>query len=151
MPQFIKGLSLSRAFYHEAVAPILGARFPGLSHSAALIGSGSEVLGYDDEMSRDHHWGPRVMLFLTERDQRHLSASIAATLSSNLPYSFMGYSTLFSRPKTGEGDRGTQLMHDIGSGAVNHRVEIMTIDSFVRAYLGIGANHCMTAGLYLAP
>jgi len=36
-----------------------------LSDAAGIIGSGSEVLGFDDEMSSDHHWGPRTMLFLS--------------------------------------------------------------------------------------
>jgi hypothetical protein len=33
-------------------------------HAAALLDSGSEVLGFDDAMSTDHHWGPRVLLLL---------------------------------------------------------------------------------------
>ena len=34
--------------YEEAVAPILDSHLPDLEYSAALIGSGSEVLGFDD-------------------------------------------------------------------------------------------------------
>jgi hypothetical protein len=63
MPDFIAGLRLGKLFYLEAVEPILNASFPGLQVSAALIGSGSEILGFDTEMSADHHRGPRVMLF----------------------------------------------------------------------------------------
>ena len=44
---FIKGLELSELFYKEAVKPILAKRFPDLNYSAALIGLGSEVLGFD--------------------------------------------------------------------------------------------------------
>ena len=61
---FIPGLELAGRFYREAVRPILDDAFPGLAHAAALIGSGSEVLGFDTAMSADHHWGPRAMLFL---------------------------------------------------------------------------------------
>ena len=43
MPDFIPGLTLAERFYREAVRPILDSRFPGLRHSAALIGTGSEV------------------------------------------------------------------------------------------------------------
>jgi len=32
-------------FYREAVKPILNKDYPGLVYSAALLGSGSEVLG----------------------------------------------------------------------------------------------------------
>ena len=60
----ISGLELSRRFYWEAVRPLLDDYAPGLPHAAALIGPGSEVLGFDDLTSTDHHWGPRVLLFL---------------------------------------------------------------------------------------
>jgi hypothetical protein len=48
---------------------VLADRFPGLAHSAAMMGPGSEVLGYDTDRSTDHDWGPRVLLFV-ERDER---------------------------------------------------------------------------------
>jgi len=60
MPDFIPGLELGRLYYLEAVKPVLDSFF--LQYSAALIGSGSEILGFDTEMSTDHHCGPRVML-----------------------------------------------------------------------------------------
>lgn len=56
---FIPGIALSRRFYAEAVAPRI--REP---HSAALLGPGSEVLGFDTERSTDHDWTARVFLFL---------------------------------------------------------------------------------------
>jgi hypothetical protein len=37
---------------------------PDVSHAAALLGEGSEVLGFDDEVSSDHDFGPRVQLFI---------------------------------------------------------------------------------------
>lgn len=49
MTEFIPGLYLSRMFYEEAVKPVLAADFGGLQYSAALIGSGSEVLGFDTD------------------------------------------------------------------------------------------------------
>ena len=61
-PEFIPGLELSRRFYWEVVRPLLDAEFTGLPHAAALIGSGSEVLGYDDAQSTDHHWRTPVAL-----------------------------------------------------------------------------------------
>ena len=57
MPEFIPGLELAKLFFHEAVEPVLDSDFPALKYSAALIGPGSEVLGFDTSMSRDHHWG----------------------------------------------------------------------------------------------
>ena len=55
---FVPGAGLSRRLYHEVVRPILSARFPDLRHAAPLLGLGSEVLGFDDEMSTDHDWKP---------------------------------------------------------------------------------------------
>jgi hypothetical protein len=37
------------------VAPWLASVAPELNHSAALIGYGSELLEFDDEMSKDHN------------------------------------------------------------------------------------------------
>ena len=56
----IQGVELSRRFYAEVVRPWLARDFADLPHAAALIGYGSELRGVDDEMSRDHDWGPRV-------------------------------------------------------------------------------------------
>ena len=87
---FVSGLELSRQFYSEAVRPILDARFSSLSHSAALLGRGSEVLGYDDEMSTDHDWKPRVLLFLEEDDHARHGDAIGDSLRRELPPQFRG-------------------------------------------------------------
>ena len=131
---FIPGVQLSERFYWDAVRPILDHSWPDLRHSAALIGSGSEVLGFDDELSTDHHWGPRVMLFLTPADDADLREEIHNRLAAALPYEFMGYSTNFTAPNPD--DNNTQLPATIHSGPINHRVEIGTLHDYVRDYLG---------------
>ncbi len=88
MTDFVPGLELSRQFYHGLVRPILDARFPGLPHSAALLGRGSEVLGFDDEMSSDHDCKPRVLLFLDENDLVRHGAGIHDILQRELPPTF---------------------------------------------------------------
>jgi hypothetical protein len=85
---FVPGIELSRQFYEEAVRPILKAGFPGLAHSAALLGRGSEVLGYDDEMSTDHDWKPRVVLFLREDDIARHGDAVSNRLRRELPPRF---------------------------------------------------------------
>ena len=57
MAEFIKGLELSRDFFLDIAKPILDRHYPDLEYSAGLIGYGSDVLGYDDEVSRDHKIG----------------------------------------------------------------------------------------------
>ena len=107
MPDFIRGLQLSEAYYREAVAPILDAAFPGLVYTAALIGSGSDVLGYDTPRSTDHGWGPRCWLFL--RDDETYRAAIDETLRAQLPQTFRGYPTRFSRGAARAGDHAALL------------------------------------------
>jgi hypothetical protein len=64
----ITGLQLSQRFHETYIAPRLSTIIPKLSYASALIGPGSEVLGFDTQMSRDHDWGPRVLIFLQESD-----------------------------------------------------------------------------------
>ncbi len=133
MTDFIPGLRLSSEFYREAVAPILAADFPGVPYSAALIGSGSEVLGFDTDMSSDHHWGPRVMLFLREADHLRHHEAMRQTLSHQLPRTFRGYPTNFTPPDPE--DHGTQLLQAADVGPLNHRVDIFTPRGFWLDYL----------------
>jgi Domain of unknown function (DUF4037) len=88
MSEFVPGIELSRQLYRTVVRPVLDARLPGLPHSAALLGRGSEVLGFDDDMSTDHDWGARILLFLRERDHAFLRGEVDAILRRELPGSF---------------------------------------------------------------
>lgn len=78
------GLALSRAYFDEVVAPILTRRFPDLPYSAGRLGSGSDVLGFDDDVSRDHDWGLRLSLFVAE----DAVAEVDRELERLLPDSF---------------------------------------------------------------
>lgn len=115
------------------VRPILDTHFPNLPHSAALIGSGSEVLRFDDATSTDHDWGPRVQLFLYADDHTRYATAIHKTLAHNLPYQFGGYSTNFSLPDPNDND--TQLAQAIEQGAINHRITIDTTATWFASYL----------------
>ena len=145
---FLPGLKLGEAFYAEAVRPLLDENFPGLSHAAALIGSGSEILGFDDEMSTDHHYGPRVMLFLADDADPSLPDAIRQMLADRLPYRFRGYPTSFTAPNPD--DNGVQLLEAVESGPVNHRVEIFTVPEFMAGYLGIDLAQPLTPDVWLA-
>ncbi|MEJ2735450.1 MAG: DUF4037 domain-containing protein [Anaerolineae bacterium] len=134
MPEFIPGLELAGLYYREAVRPILQAGYPGLVHSAGLIGTGSEVLGFDTEMSADHNWGPQVVLYLSEEDHAHLAGHLHRTLGHELPFSFRGYSTHFEEAPD---EPGTALLKAARSRPINHRVHVTTLHRFIRRYLGI--------------
>lgn len=133
MPEFIPGLKLGELFYKEIIEPFLRENFPGLEYSAALLGSGSEILGYDTAQSTDHHWGPRLLLFLRQSEIDRYKQAIRQLLSEKLPCEFYGYSTNFGEPDSG----GVQLLEKIENGPVNHRVEIVTIGDYFQNYLGV--------------
>ncbi len=133
MPDFIPGLKLGELFYQEAVRPILERHFPTLPHTVAIIGSGSEVLGFDTPMSADHHWGPRCLLFLKPYDHTVHAEDIDAILRQELPPEVHGWPTNFAAPDPN--DNGVQLLQVVESGPINHRVEILTIPQFFADYL----------------
>ena len=146
MPEFIPGLKLSELFYSEAAKPILDSCFPQVSYSAALLGWGSEVLGYDDIQSSDHHWGPRFLLFLSPQNYEQYNAAIRETLSRNLPHRFRGYSTSFGEPD----EIGVRLPNETDSGPVNHMILTETIEKFFRSYLGCNPYESLTAADWLS-
>jgi Domain of unknown function (DUF4037) len=141
VPEFIPGLQLSEAFYIEAVKPVLDAHFPDLPHSTALIAWGSEVLGFDTPISTDHHWGPRLLLFLPSDDFEANKQAVSEALSRHLPYNFRGYSTSFGAP----GESEVRLPVEITSGPVRHMVEIYEVGAFFRWYLGLDPREPMSA------
>ena len=145
MPNFVPGLKLSRLFYKSEVKPILDQAFPRLSHAAALIGWGSEVLSWDTPVSRDHHWGPRVLLFLSEKDYPRLKDKIGEVLSAELPYEFMGYSTNYSKPEP----NGVRHPVKINSGPVDHMINVYTVRSFFKARLGFDLKRKITIADWL--
>lgn len=142
-PGFVPGLDLAQAFFSEAVSPILLRHVPHLEYSAGLIGSGSEVLGFDDHMSTDHHWGPRAMLFLHEAVLHARGQQIRSVLAENLPLSFRGYPTSWSAPDPT--DNGNQMLRAVAEGSVNHRVEAFTLNGFFDRYMGIDTQKPLTA------
>ncbi len=66
----MKGLDLARQLYEEKFRPALALEFPEWEGRIAvgLAGPGSECFGFDDEISRDHDFAPRLCLWLTEED-----------------------------------------------------------------------------------
>jgi hypothetical protein len=125
MTTFIPGTELSRRFYDEAVRPLLRSHFPHLVYAAAHLGPGSDVLGFDTEMSTDHDWGPRFFLFLREEDM-HLQSRIDALLREQLPTVFYGYPVSISQ--TADAQQSER-------GVLDHRVNITTLRSMLLDHL----------------
>ncbi len=116
----VSGADLSRAYYHQVVGPAVRAAWPGLRHAARRLGSGSDVLGFDDDVSRDHDWGLRLNLLVP----RHRADEVAAELDRVLPERFAGYPTRF--PTTWDPQ-------------VQHRVQVEDFGLFVRSRIGVDA------------
>lgn len=140
-PPFMTGLELNRAYYEEAVRPILEDFAPELAYSAALIGYGSDVLGYDTMISTDHEWGPRLLLFLDETNYATQADEINQRLSAELPPVFRGYSTSFSARNA----EGVRLMELATSGVVRHHIDIHTIQGFFTQELGVDPDAPLSA------
>lgn len=89
----LQGLELSREFYRQCAAPAISERFgeSACRVAAGLAGQGSECLGYDDEISRDHDFGPGCSLWLTDGDFAAFGPELQR-LYDSLPNEFMGFS-----------------------------------------------------------
>ncbi|MHA2247800.1 MAG: DUF4037 domain-containing protein [Candidatus Hodarchaeales archaeon] len=133
----IPGLKLSELFYEEIVKRLIDQFYPEIRYAAALIGPSSEVLGYDDIISRDHHWGPRLLLFLDEKDYQKYAKKLDIIFRDNLPVGFLGYSTNWSEPDPE--DNMTQMLVPTSKGPINHRIEIHTVKSYLKKNLSISS------------
>jgi hypothetical protein len=143
-PPFIQGLVLSEMFYAEAVRPILARHFPGLAYSAALIGPGSEVLGFDTPQSSDHDWGPRLMLFLGEADLVAYRQPIDQALRRELPHEIHGYPVDLA--KAHHGETGREPTGD----TADHSVEFNTVRSLFREAYNLDPEAELRAADWLA-
>ena len=115
----MKGLELSRAYYEEIGQPMLKELFPGLYPRAAagLAGEGSECYGWDDELSRDHDFGPGFSIWLSDEDYLKYGKDLQRAYDA-LPKDFGGFP---ARNTSGRGDG---------------RVGVMPLRAFYARYIG---------------
>ncbi|MEN0130860.1 MAG: DUF4037 domain-containing protein, partial [Brevundimonas sp.] len=113
-------------YYEAVVRPELERRWPGLSHAAGRLGAGSDVLGFDDEVSRDHDWGLRLTIVLDTADSSGAAtptpAQVVDALEESLPDEFGGHPTRFATT---------------WDPRVRHRIDVMTIDAFLDSHTGV--------------
>ena len=90
------GLKLCRRYYYEIIEPRIRYVSPHCLERIAvgLFGHGSQCLGFDDELSRDHDWGPRVCILLNEEDYGDLAPDLNGVIRS-LPSTYEGFETSF--------------------------------------------------------
>ena len=122
---FVSGVDLARMFYIEAVRPLIEER----AHSAARLGSGSEVLGFDTHRSTDHGWGPQLHVFVAASE---VDATRAA-IDSGLPAEFQGWPVRFGWDEC----------------AVQHHVSVLTLEDWLKSHLGFNPQVGITAQNWL--
>jgi len=115
------GSALARLFFETEVRPLVDSALPSLGYVGARLGSGSDVLGFDDERSRDHDFGCRLTL-LVDEGSSEVVPHIDELLEQQLPNEFEGYPTRF--PTTWD-------------GRCRHKVEISTVHAFAKSRLGL--------------
>jgi hypothetical protein len=95
----MKGLQLAEAYYRALGEPMLRDCFGELVSriAAGFAGPGSECFGFDDEVSRDHDWGPAFCLWLTAEDYREHGRALQAAYEK-LPKVFMEFGPRKSSP-----------------------------------------------------
>jgi hypothetical protein len=135
--EFLSGLRIAHTFYDDAVRPLLDEHFPGLPHAAALLGTGSEVLGFDTPRSTDHDWGPRMQLLLCPDDAAKHGERITGTLVERLPTTWHGFPTAFVRSH--EPDR-----------AARQRIEVAELGGWLTGWLGFDPRTGVTVADWLA-
>lgn len=100
----MQGLELSRLYWEKYGEPMLREDFPELVGfiAAGLVGSGSECLGFDDEISTDHDFEPGFCLFLPGEDLVDSRAAFRLERAyARLPNNFEGFERLRLSPAGG--------------------------------------------------
>ena len=88
----MKGLDLSREYYERYGIPMIRDGFGSYEDriAAGCVGPGSECFGFDDEISRDHDWGPGFCLWLTVEDYAQIGRDLQEAYN-RLPPEFKGF------------------------------------------------------------
>ena len=130
----MNGLELSRAFYEAYGAPMLHEQFPAVEGLIAvgLLGSGSECLGFDDEVSQDHDFEPGFCLLLPDEgriDRR--TAFLLERAYAKLPKEFMGFRRSAMAP-VGGARHGVIRTADFFTEKVGAPDGVLTVDQWLK-------------------
>jgi len=115
----LKGLELAEKYYFEIGRPAIEKELPEALPflAAGLCGDGSDCLGFDDAISRDHDFGPGFCLWLDD-DMFERFGDRLQTIYDSLPASFDGIVPRKNDPNSGK------------------RVGVFRINDYFKNYLG---------------
>ena len=116
----MNGLELAKRYWEEIGRPAFEAECPEVLEKASvgLVGEGSECFGFDDEISRDHDWGPGFCVWLSDDDYKAFGDK-ASEIYASLPEEFEGFKRLNVIAQT------------------QGRVGVMRSGSFYARYIGL--------------
>lgn len=115
----VKGLELAKKYYDTYGRTMIDEQFPEIAGytAAGLVGYGSECLGFDDEISRDHDYGPSFCIWLPREIYARYGKAMQAAYDA-LPKAFMGFDG--------------RVEEEQGKG----RVGVLCLEDFYREILG---------------
>lgn len=115
----MKGLELAENYYEAYGRQMLEEQFAQVKDQTAvgLVGYGSECLGFDDDISRDHDYGPSFCIWLPETIYREYGAKMQEAYDG-LPKEFMGFAG--------------RMEEEQGKG----RVGVLCLESFYEEMIG---------------
>jgi hypothetical protein len=88
----MKGSELSKRFFEECLLPLVRQFDSSVEPemAAGVLGMGSDASGLDDELSREHHWGPRCN-FLLRDPLESRCAELESFLQQHAGSQFLGF------------------------------------------------------------
>ena len=95
------GMQLSQSYWQTYGKPLLDQpKFAKYKNriAAGLVGHGSECYGFDDEISRDHDFGPGFCLWLTDEDYAEIGADLQDAYDA-LPQEYAGFGSRNETPR----------------------------------------------------
>ena len=116
----LKGMELCRRYFEAFGRPMLKRNFPEYLDKIAcgLAGEGSECLGFDDELSADHDFGPSFVIWVDDETYEKIGSELQAAYDL-LPKTYMGIKRLITPQGTG-------------------RTGVVRISDFLRKFTGCG-------------
>lgn len=100
-PKIKNGMQLSKEYWQTYGKQLLELpKFRDYKNriAAGLVGHGSECYGFDDEISRDHDFGPGFCLWLTDEDYAKIGEDLQAAYN-DLPQEFAGFGSREETPR----------------------------------------------------
>lgn len=115
----MNGIDLSKKYFYDIAYPIFKKNCPEILDisSIGLVGEGSECFGLDDDISKDHDFGPGFCIWLRDDDVKIYKNKIESLLEK-MPKEFLGFKRIDSK-------------------IVDKRVGLFSVEDFYEKYTSV--------------